>query len=777
MTERRVSVRLVGVGGDQLKSLLTELGDEGQRALGSIARAAGPASATLQEVDRAAQAAGVEMKGLYERTALASAVMRAAAIGAAEVSVRIEAAGLAGRKFKTAADEATTYGRVLDNLRATYNPLYAATREYNSTVEDIRQAHVAGALSVEEMTRALDRERIAYQQSVVAIQTRQAALDAAMAASRGPTTLQRIDALTGVTGGVARDAADIEAYGRSMDDLRAKANPLYATIRRYKDTLADLRQAHRLGAISADELTEAIQRERRAAMASIDVLKGRATYLAEVSTGANVATYRMNNLAFQINDIGVSLAGGMNPFVVMAQQGTQIAQIYGFGRGGVNALMRDLSDMARTSGRAVLGIATRFPFVTAAVGAATLGILGMQEAINDTAAVHVTFGEVAVATWQTLVERVYQLGKPMFDTIASWWETAVTWADWAWEKIVDGAIWMGDLLIKAWKVQAATVVAVYQAIPDAVGALALSAVNRVIDAINWMIEKALNGINALVDAANWALSKAGLPGDLERFDPAVFRVSNVDNPYSADLGARRAAYAAQVRGIMQGSPLGEFFDDVTDRAMQMALNRPDEPGSGGGSSSGGTDAGQAIAQAADLAARGWAAVAEALSTYSSKARDWGSAVGAALVGAFQSAESAFRSFIETGKVNWADLATSIISDLAMIAARQHILGPASAALGFILGPRTGNTGTLGLPAFAGGGYTGNGPRAGGLDGRGGFLAMLHPQEDVVDRTRRGGYGAPVYITIQAQDVESFRRSRVQVARDLQRAVSIGRRGM
>jgi hypothetical protein len=378
MTERRVSVRLVGVGGEQLKSLLTELGNEGQRALGSIARAAGPASATLQEVDRAAQAAGVEMKGLYERTALASAVMRAAAIGAAEVSVRIEAAGLAGRKFKTAAEEATTYGRVLDNLRATYNPLYAATREYNSTVEDIRQAHVAGALSVEEMTRALDRERIAYQQSVVAIQTRQAALDAAMAASRGPTTLQRIDALTGVTGGVARDAADIEAYGRSMDDLRAKANPLYATIRRYKDTLADLRQAHRLGAISADELTEAIQRERRAAMASIDVLKGRTTYLAEVSTGANVATYRMNNLAFQINDIGVSLAGGMNPFVVMAQQGTQIAQIYGFGRGGVNALMRDLSDMARTSGRAVLGIATRFPFVTAAVGAATLGILGMQ---------------------------------------------------------------------------------------------------------------------------------------------------------------------------------------------------------------------------------------------------------------------------------------------------------------------------------------------------------------------------------------------------------------
>jgi hypothetical protein len=38
-------------------------------------------------------------------------------------------------------------------------------------------------------------------------------------------------------------------------------------------------------------------------------------------------------------------------------------------------------------------------------------------------------------------------------------------------------------------------------------------------------------------------------------------------------------------------------------------------------------------------------------------------------------------------------------------------------------------------SFAGGGYTGNAPRVGGLDGQGGFMAMLHPQETVVDHTR------------------------------------------
>ena len=35
-------------------------------------------------------------------------------------------------------------------------------------------------------------------------------------------------------------------------------------------------------------------------------------------------------------------------------------------------------------------------------------------------------------------------------------------------------------------------------------------------------------------------------------------------------------------------------------------------------------------------------------------------------------------------------------------------------------------------SFAGGGYTGNAPRVGGLDGQGGFPAILHPQETVVD---------------------------------------------
>jgi hypothetical protein len=43
----------------------------------------------------------------------------------------------------------------------------------------------------------------------------------------------------------------------------------------------------------------------------------------------------------------------------------------------------------------------------------------------------------------------------------------------------------------------------------------------------------------------------------------------------------------------------------------------------------------------------------------------------------------------------------------------------------------------GLASFDGGGSTGSGARTGGLDGKGGFLAMMHPRETVTDHTKSG----------------------------------------
>ena len=60
-------------------------------------------------------------------------------------------------------------------------------------------------------------------------------------------------------------------------------------------------------------------------------------------------------------------------------------------------------------------------------------------------------------------------------------------------------------------------------------------------------------------------------------------------------------------------------------------------------------------------------------------------------------------------------------------------------------------------------------------------AILQRGERVLSRREAAGYGgasAPtVNVTINTRDAESFRQSRTQVAADIARAVSLGRRGM
>lgn len=62
-----------------------------------------------------------------------------------------------------------------------------------------------------------------------------------------------------------------------------------------------------------------------------------------------------------------------------------------------------------------------------------------------------------------------------------------------------------------------------------------------------------------------------------------------------------------------------------------------------------------------------------------------------------------------------------------------------------------------LASFEGGGMTPNGPRAGGVDGRGGRMAILHPNEKITDMRKSGGDSQPVNISfnIQANDAAGF----------------------
>jgi hypothetical protein len=83
----------------------------------------------------------------------------------------------------------------------------------------------------------------------------------------------------------------------------------------------------------------------------------------------------------------------------------------------------------------------------------------------------------------------------------------------------------------------------------------------------------------------------------------------------------------------------------------------------------------------------------------------------------------------------------------------------------------------GIASFAGGGYTGSGARVGGMDGKGGKLALLHPNETVVDHTlggrsmTTGSQGAaPITVTITVNAQGAQQGVAEQIAAELDRRV-------
>jgi hypothetical protein len=130
--------------------------------------------------------------------------------------------------------------------------------------------------------------------------------------------------------------------------------------------------------------------------------------------------------------------------------------------------------------------------------------------------------------------------------------------------------------------------------------------------------------------------------------------------------------------------------------------------------------------------------------------------------------------LKTGKLSFKDFADYVIDQLIRIAIQQYItaqlLDPFRTFLsGFEpflsdrpAGIREWNQmfpdgGDPFTDTFDGGGYTGMGARTGGVDGRGGFPAILHPNETVIDHTKgQSVQSAPtVNFNISTVDASGF----------------------
>jgi len=152
-----------------------------------------------------------------------------------------------------------------------------------------------------------------------------------------------------------------------------------------------------------------------------------------------------------------------------------------------------------------------------------------------------------------------------------------------------------------------------------------------------------------------------------------------------------------------------------------------------------------------------------LSTFGESFKTTGTMIGDTIVSSMKKFEDTIVDGLMKGKLSFKDFADFVIKELLRIAIRKFIIenmfNAITGGLGSLFTGGKGK-GIGGLEnaksgmMFEGGGFTGFGSRTGGVDGRGGFPAILHPNETVIDHRKGGRGGMPINITYNIQAFDS-----------------------
>ena len=154
-----------------------------------------------------------------------------------------------------------------------------------------------------------------------------------------------------------------------------------------------------------------------------------------------------------------------------------------------------------------------------------------------------------------------------------------------------------------------------------------------------------------------------------------------------------------------------------------------------------------------------------LSTFGESFKTTGTMIGDTIVSSMKKFEDTLVDGLMKGKLSFKDFADFVIKELLRIAIRKFVIenlfNAITGGFGSLFGGASkgmsgfrGSINTAGMPVAEGGGFTGFGSRTGGVDGRGGFPAILHPNETVIDHRKGGRSGMPINITYNIQAFDS-----------------------
>ena len=813
MAEKRVSVRLAAVGGRQVRAELEGIGEAGAKGFGRLSSEMELANTRLASF---ARRAGI---------ALAAVTAAAAAAGVAMVRsglANIDAQAKLAQSMRTTVESIQTLTWAGELAGVSMGEIEQATKKLTTRLSEAASGSGAavGALRRLNLTAA-ELQALPLDQRIVAIQdaltrfvpeAERAAVASDLFGDRAALAFLRIDSAT------LRDAArDVQDFGVAVSAADA------AQIERTGDAIA------RLSLIWTGLVN-------RLTVAVAPALESIATKLADMAraTGpiGQAITALFDNLG-RLATYSATFAAVMAGRWVAGMAAAALSV-----RGLATALVFLRGALIRTGIGALI------------VGAGEL-VYQLSQLVTRVGGVGEAFrllGDLAREVWSRIgLSLVAALAR-----MAAGWEGLKAAGLSALEGTIAGVVSFGDRTAAIFQGAYEAAVAIWGSLPGAIGDFAFQAANGLISGVEAMLNGVVTRINSFIETLNaalallpeWATGEGGVrigildPVELGRIGNPFEGAATAAGAAAADafstalarsyleppdlgLGAMAEDALARADGYREaagmladaaGRPLASWQalrDAVTGTGTEAETALADAAGAAGaltaglnetataadGAGGAARDAGAAAAQGADTALTGWQAVTAALADYAARARDIGGDIGSALVGAFQSAENAIGDFVKTGKLDFRDLVTSMIADLAKLAARRFILGPIANALSGALGGAGGifanilhTGGTVGAPgpgrmvpalAFA------NAPRmhSGGWAGLrpDEVPAILQRGERVLSRREAAEYGqagaSTVNVTINARDAESFRQSRTQVASDIARAVSLGRRGM
>jgi methyl-accepting chemotaxis protein len=273
------------------------------------------------------------------------------------------------------------------------------------------------------------------------------------------------------------------------------------------------------------------------------------------STGQ--ARMQMMNLGYQINDVGMTLATGMNPLTVLIQQGSQILQIYA-GQGGIRTALSDI-------GRILVGL-VRNAWPLLAIAAA---FKGLQYEINQTTDVAVSFGDTFLAVFQVLGRKIQSTLQPVFDWIAPYLQMA-------WDMVVKATKAVGNFIIRTFMVVKAGVKAAIDGLPAVFKAGFWSAVAMAMEALHYLgtqFEKMMGGIaQAMNDTFGTSLDTNPIYDWVSGLEFARFSAQSTADAITEGSEALKT-FRAEMEKIKNTDYMGDFFEEVKEQAIENALNR------------------------------------------------------------------------------------------------------------------------------------------------------------------------------------------------------------